>query len=583
MARKADPTAGSPLEGFEEAPARGSRKAWLVAGIVVVVLAAAYVGLQALVAGKIASGTTVAGVSVGGLTPAAAQQRLDQQLADRTSSSIEVAANDKKASLDPLDAGLRLDAAATVDGLTGFTLDPSRLVRQVSGSSEVVPVTQVDDEKLASALTAIAPRLAVKAVDGTVSVVDGKAASTPAVDGSRLDVTAAAAVVRDSWLSGSLPLELPTTTTPATIDQTATDAALAQAQTIVGSSVWVEVAGQRAEIPASEIARLTTFPVVDGKLTPTLDPDALYDAVSTRTTKLETKATDARFEFNKKGKPVIRGGKPGTSLDRTALAAAVLQGALSADRTATVALAESQPKSSRADLEKLGVKEKVAEFSTPLTNEPIRTQNLALAAERLTGKLVKPGQTFSVIDAIGPITAATGYKAAHIIENGIFVNGIGGGLSQMATTTYNVGFFAGMIDVEHKPHTYWFSRYPAGREATIYVGSYDMRWRNDSPYGVLMQSWVSGGRLYVAAWSTKYYTVTTTSGPHTNVRAPGVITSSSPQCIPTPAGSSGFTISVSRKVTVTATGEVADEKTNTWTYRPSDQIKCSSGDEKSTK
>lgn len=581
MGRKTDATAQSPFDGFEEAPAKGSRKAWLVVGVVVVLLVAAYVGLQALVAGKIASGTTVAGISIGGLTPEAAQARLTEQLADRTATDLKVTANGKDASLAPADAGLTFDAAATVDGLVGFTLAPSRLLRQVTGATEIEPVVHVDDDALAAALTAVAPKLEVKAVDGTVAIVDGAAVSTDAVDGSTLDVPGATQTVRGSWLTGTPPLALPTTTTPATIDQAATDAALAQAKTIVGSSVWVEVAGQRAELPAATLAAMTTFPVVDGTLTATIDPDAAYDAVIERTTKLETKAKNATLTFSKKGKPVIKGGATGKALDRTALAAAVLQGALSDDRTASVTLTESDPKVSKADLEKLGVKEKVAEFSTPLTNEPLRTANLALAAKRLTGTLVKPGETFSVIDAIGPITAETGYKAAHIIENGIFVNGIGGGLSQMATTTYNVGFFAGMTDIEHKPHTYWFSRYPEGREATIYVGSIDMRWRNDSPYGVLMQSWISGGRLYVAAWSTDYYTVTTSTSGRSNVKAPGVIKSTSSQCIATPAGASGFTVSVSRKVTVTKTGEVVSDKTNTWTYRPSDQIKCVSADDKS--
>jgi hypothetical protein len=68
---------------------------------------------------------------------------------------------------------------------------------------------------------------------------------------------------------------------------------------------------------------------------------------------------------------------------------------------------------------------------------------------------------------------------------------MGGGLSQLSTTTFNAAYEAGMEDVEHRPHSEWFSRYPAGREATIYTGVLDMRWKNTAPTGVLVQAWVA--------------------------------------------------------------------------------------------
>ena len=68
-----------------------------------------------------------------------------------------------------------------------------------------------------------------------------------------------------------------------------------------------------------------------------------------------------------------------------------------------------------------------------------------------------------------------------MISDGILVQDLGGGVSQMATTTFNATFFAGLEDVEHKPHSFYIDRYPIGREATVAWGAVDLRFRNDTP------------------------------------------------------------------------------------------------------
>src|SRR5450756_3158953 len=103
--------------------------------------------------------------------------------------------------------------------------------------------------------------------------------------------------------------------------------------------------------------------------------------------------------------PVLRPGAPGTAIDPAALARAVQKAGLSAtDRTARVALVPTDPKQSTAAMQALGVKEKVSEFATPLTNEPIRTLNLINGASKMSGQLVRPGETFSTTKALSPVS-----------------------------------------------------------------------------------------------------------------------------------------------------------------------------------
>src|SRR5659263_391065 len=246
---------------------------------------------------------------------------------------------------------------------------------------------------------------------------------------------------------------------------------------------------------------------------------------------------------------IVVPGAPGTTIDPDTLAAAVQAAGLSTtDRTAHVELVPTDPAQSTAAVEALGIKEKVSEFATPLTNEAIRTQNLVNAARILTGQIVQPGETFSVSKGVSPITVENGYQMAHAIVSGELADVIGGGLSQMATTTYNAAFFAGLEDVEHKPHSVYFTRYPPGREATIFTGVVDMKFRNNTPYGILMQSWVAGGQLHVATWSTKYWDVATTTSDRSNVVQPKTVYSQSPTCFAKGAGNPGFSVSVTRTV-----------------------------------
>ena len=92
---------------------------------------------------------------------------------------------------------------------------------------------------------------------------------------------------------------------------------------------------------------------------------------------------------------------------------------------------------------------------------------------------------------VGERTRENGFTEGFIISNGVFKEDLGGGVSQMATTTFNAMFFAGLKDLEHKPHSFYIDRYPVGREATVAWPTVDLKFENDTPYGVLIQASVT--------------------------------------------------------------------------------------------
>ncbi|WP_084690257.1 VanW family protein [Oerskovia turbata] len=563
---------GSPLDGIsgDKAPSRLPKVA-LWAGIGVVVLGGLYTGAQWFYSDKVPPETTVAGVPVGGLDTTAATAALQKGLGGRAAEPITLQAGTSTTTLDPAAAGLAFDAQATADELTSFSMSPVQLWKHVFGGTDEEPVTTVDDQKLEAQVAELKARLALEPVDGNVVFTDGQPVAMSAQDGAEIVEDESIEIISTEWLTGPDTLDLPTTPEAPAVTQEETDAALAQAQSVVSAPVTVAVGGQQAELTPDVLASAAAFNPTDGALQLTFDGPTLLEAVVAGTDDLLDEAADARFVFVD-GAPVIEGGEPGTTIDPVALSSAVTTAAVGTERTATVELTQSDPAESVAALEALGVKEKVSEFSTNLTSDAQRTENLRVGASKVNGTLVRPGETFSLTDALSPITAAGGYYSAGIVQDGKHVEGIGGGLSQMATTTYNAGFYAGLEDVEHRQHSYWFSRYPAGREATIFVGSIDMKFKNNTPYGVLLQSWIGGGKLHVAIWSTKYWTVEESSSGKQNVVEPTTVTHSGPDCVPQAKGNAGFSITTYRKLLLE--GKVVKEESDRWTYKPDNQVVC---------
>ena len=86
---------------------------------------------------------------------------------------------------------------------------------------------------------------------------------------------------------------------------------------------------------------------------------------------------------------------------------------------------------------------------------------------------------------------------------GVAGTAVGGGISQFATTLYNASYFAGMEDVAHTPHSYYISRYPAGREATVYEGAIDLQFKNTSDHPVRIDTSFGGGQITVRFMGVK--------------------------------------------------------------------------------
>ena len=512
----------------------------------------------------IASGTSVSGVDVSGLGPQEARERISKGVGDRLAQPVTLTVGQGSAELVPASSGVSVDAKASVKKLTGFTLNPVTLAQRLGGQ-RTDAVIQIDAPTLRGALEDRVDTMANGAVSATVTLEGTKPVTTAASNGVGLDVDASLKQL-STWPLGQKTIAMAEgTAVPAITDEEATKFVDGTLTPLLSSGLTVD--GQGAGAPGKSAGAAAAFSPEDtagmlkissegGTLSATFDSTALHDAVVARIGQVETPAQNATWKIDgsatgaPKARPQYVASAQGKVIDTAALSASLLKAGTSATdvagRTVALPMVVAEPTVTTPQNE-WGISEMVGEYATPYNSgDAPRTQNLTRGAELVNGTVVKPGEVFSLEKVLGEVDYEHGFADAGVISNGQHVDSLGGGLSQVATTVFNAGFEAGMDDTEHHPHQYYFERYPAGREATLWTGNLDMKFTNSTPHAVLVQAWLDGEQIHVRMWSTKYYDVSITSSERSNFRPVRTEHGSGPNCEPTSGGQPGFDITVTR-------------------------------------
>jgi vancomycin resistance protein YoaR len=540
------PPAGLPSVSPREWPARrGHRRALLAGGAATVVALAAGATAAYAYAGDVPRGTTVLGADLGGLDRAGAVRALRARLEARAAelrAPVTVRVGESTVRVSPVDVGLTVDVEATV-------AEAARGGPRLFGTRAVAPVAAVDPARLDRALRAAAGRVGTPMTRPVIVFKGTTPAATRPKPGTGLDPVRSAEALRAGWLDAggptgrpvSVPLvEIVPATTPADVDRLLAELAVPA----VAAPVTVTTDRGDVTIPPAAIARsLVLAGDAAGRITPRVDAAKLRAALGGRLAKVEVKPREATVTL-RGGEPRVVASSGGTRLDLAALGPALLAVLPKADgREVAGTLVVTPPKTSTDEMAALGIRQRVSTFTTRFTGglSSARSQNIVQIAKEVDGAVVKPGQTFSLNGHTGERSYRQGYKDAPVIVGGKLVPGVGGGASQFTTTLFNATYYAGLEDVEHKPHSYWFSRYPPVIESTIFYPDLDFKFRNNTPYGVLLDTSWTNSTITVSVWSTKIYdSVTTTwskrrdfSSPRTIYLKPG------PSCIETD-GIGGF-------------------------------------------
>lgn len=124
-----------------------------------------------------------------------------------------------------------------------------------------------------------------------------------------------------------------------------------------------------------------------------------------------------------------------------------------------------------------------------------RNVNLRVGCEHITGTVVKPGDVFSMNEALGDQTYENGYRNAAVIVNGKLEDGLAGGVCQITTTLYNAVVKAELDVVERKNHSLTVGYVPLGQDAAI-AGNYtDFKFKNSTEYPIYVEAYIASGKL----------------------------------------------------------------------------------------
>jgi vancomycin resistance protein YoaR len=564
----------------------GKRLIWLLiaAGVggLIVIVGILYVAGYVVSGDKVPKKAEISGVAVGGLSTSEAIEKLSVELGARAAEPLNLTVGEREADLKPADAGLSVDYAKSVDAAGGGkSLNPLRILRTLTGGSAIDAVLLVDERKLQAAVGELAKDFNHEPVNAAIAYKATKIKLKQAREGVVVQQDPAAMTITSSFLKVTEPIELPADITqPAITTDEANKVVATFAKPAVSAPIKVKVSGTESfDISPRMLAASISFLPKDGTLVPVLDEKRLRRNASpalARVELIEPKNATVRLV---NGKPKVIPAVNGTTIKadklKKAIEAVLIKPA--AERTVSVQLTGDKASFSTEDARNLRIKQVTGQFTTYFPYLPYRNINIGRAAALINGTLLKPGEIFSLNQIVGERTAANGFTEGYIIKDGRFRKELGGGVSQSATTTFNAMFFAGLKDVEHKPHGLFIDRYPPGREATVAWPGLDLKFQNDTKYGVLVQAYIvkgtpsRRGSITVRMWSTKIYKVVATSPIKSNFKTGRDIKDDSKDCEPT-SPVQGFDVRFQRLFY--QNGSVVRRENFSWSYAPTDRVIC---------
>jgi len=225
----------------------------------------------------------------------------------------------------------------------------------------------------------------------------------------------------------------------------------------------------------------------------TLDRERAQIALRTLKDELDRLPVDARLDLEARKLVPEQNGR---LLDIDATLGAIEEALGRGENKVKVVFEERRPKRIAAELGAVAFDDILGYFETRYDRSArfqARSYNLRLAASKLDGQVLLPGEVFDFNETVGPRDETNGYKVAKVIAEGELVDGIGGGTCQISGTLHGAAFFAGLEIVERYPHTRPSGYIKMGMDATVVYPTINFRIRNSFPFPIVLHETVKNG------------------------------------------------------------------------------------------
>ena len=488
----------------------------------VLLLASFTVGYGLYFAGRIYPGLSVAGTDLSGLTLEDASAQLAQKLSYPENGRI-IFQGEQIWIAKPSELGLYLDPQTSALAAYNFGRQGGYLSRLASrfrawNSGIDLPPLLIYDQRVAYRyVSSIAAQLFIPTREATLSITGTEVVAVPGQVGRMVDIEATLAPLEAqlrSLADGLLPVVI--RDAPPQILDASQQAEIARR--ILSAPLSIQIEGTQEGDPGPWVFDQQTLAgmVTIGRLeTPEgaryqvgLNAESLRGFLQGIAAELERQPENARFIFNDETRQleVIQPAVIGRRLNVDATILAINQQVAEGQHTISLAFDYQDPAVlDNATAEQLGIRELIrSESSFFYGSSAARIQNIQTSASRFHGVLVPPGATFSMGEVLGDVSLDNGYAEALIIFGNRTIQGVGGGVCQVSTTLFRTVFFSGYPINERHPHAYRVSYYEqtasgnvnpkfAGLDATVFVPVVDFKFTNDTPYWLLMETYVNVG------------------------------------------------------------------------------------------
>ncbi len=240
---------------------------------------------------------------------------------------------------------------------------------------------------------------------------------------------------------------------------------------------------------------------VQVSLEPTLDREALRAAVEAIAARFDREPRPA--EIDDAGR-LVTAPEPGRAIDVEQSVAEVSDGLVRGERRFSLVTRDRPVPVDPARIARAQEPVIVGSYLTRYRmrgDEGPRAVNVRVAAEALDGAIIPAGGHLSFNERVGPRTEGRGYRVAHVIYDGEMIDGIGGGVCQVASTLHAAAFLGGLPISEHAPHSRPSAYIPMGLDATVVYPDVDLVIGNPLSVPITVRAYANGGRLSVELWA----------------------------------------------------------------------------------
>jgi len=476
-------------------------------------------------------GVSVNGTDLSGLTLGQAVVKLNGSLTYPKQGQIFFTDGDSRWAFNPGQLGYTFEPIGAVGeafqvgrgkGLLG---DLSEQFLAMKSGINIDPSVVYDQRTAFAVLQEIARQIDKPMIEAAITLEGTDVKVTESQVGRKVDIPATLKRLEPFFLtqtSGTVALVIEETT-PVLMDvKTTADLAkgiLSQDFTIqpadpnFGAGPWVIKTKDLASL--LQLERNTD--AADAGYRLSLNRPSLLNYLGSIAPSLRVEPVNARMVFNddRKEIEVVRNAVIGKGLDLELSADQIIREIQAGQHEATLVMQDIQPAvKDDATAASLGITELIYEGNSYFYGSSAdRLQNIRAASASFHGVLVAPGEVFSMAEYLTDISLENGYAEAIIIVGDQSVRGIGGGVCQVSTTLFRTAFFAGFPIVERHPHAYrvgyyeqnangWVDTNLAGLDASVYVPVVDFKFRNDTPYWILMETYATDFSLTWKFYST---------------------------------------------------------------------------------